>query len=590
MPIPLPSNLSAAQQRILNEASIVKETGRDLDVSYRGQTYKVRPMANQETGFAVLDALSGNVGAQRAVNPEVQNLLTSGQYRDIPAGTPLTAEAIKATPVFNPNIGPQINYGTAPIEGRVLGSQVDVSKQLSVPDYPAVPIVTPASETLEQFKARLTKGGATPTPTPAPLASLPAPTATPQFAETPGERSVQALIERLQGLTTRQVAEPGRRLAEEQAAGLPGLETTQRDLQNQLNALQGEARAIPLSSAGPGQTAPMLGAQQRELLTQNAIKTLGVAAALDATQGLLASAKDKVDRAIRAEFGPIEAEIQALTNNVNLILKSPDYTRAEKNQALQIELLQNQRKEAVADAKAEKAEIYKTYLDVAKTGLAPADVLEQIRSSSDKFSAVELAAPYLGADDTQVVDVGGRKKLINTKTGETVKDLGVSSVAAKPATQAQQTVAGYTARIEQANPTLKNLEGAISGMNIVSYEAQRRLPSALQSANMQQYMQAARNFINAVLRRESGAVISPTEFSDARQQYLPSPGDTADTLIQKELTRRIVYENFKKSAGTAYTSVDELLGGITGVGEEEVYVTPEGVEYVKGEDGLYYPR
>ena len=168
---------------------------------------------------------------------------------------------------------------------------------------------------------------------------------------------------------------------------------------------------------------------------------------------------------------------------------------------------------------------------------------------------------------------------------------GRKLVVEKPPTQAQSTVAGYAARLEQAEPTLNTLENDISGMNFLSYEAQIRAPATFQSAKIQQYMQASRNFINANLRRESGAVISPSEFSEARKQYLPQPGDTAETLTQKELNRKLVFQNLKRAAGTAFASVDELLSGISPRAEEsEVYTTPDGTEYAKGEDGLYYPK
>ena len=157
----------------------------------------------------------------------------------------------------------------------------------------------------------------------------------------------------------------------------------------------------------------------------------------------------------------------------------------------------------------------------------------------------------------------------------------LATVKAQPTpkvpTSAEQTVASYASRIEQSNPTLKSLTDSITGMNLLSFEAQIKLPAKLQSANVQQYMQAARNFINAVLRRESGAAISPEEFKEARQQYLPQPGDNPTTLGQKEMSRNIAYQTFKNAAGTAYQPLDELLGaqggGVSGQ-------TSSGLKYI----------
>lgn len=141
----------------------------------------------------------------------------------------------------------------------------------------------------------------------------------------------------------------------------------------------------------------------------------------------------------------------------------------------------------------------------------------------------------------------------------TMKTEAFGKIPTKPATQAEQIVAGYAARLEQSNPILSNLENDITKMNILSYESQIRLPATFQTNKIQQYMQAARNFINANLRRESGAVISPTEFSEARKQYLPQPGDSKETLNQKRANRGLVYNSLKRAAGSAYQSVDELL-------------------------------
>jgi len=132
----------------------------------------------------------------------------------------------------------------------------------------------------------------------------------------------------------------------------------------------------------------------------------------------------------------------------------------------------------------------------------------------------------------------------------------------KPPTAAQSTLAGYAARVEQSNPQLSGLEQTITAMNPVSFEAQlwADRPS-LQSKEVQQYMQASRNFINAVLRRESGAVISKEEFATARSQYLPVPGDLPETLQMKRANRALVHHTYRQGAGKAYQSLDDALAG-----------------------------
>lgn len=69
------------------------------------------------------------------------------------------------------------------------------------------------------------------------------------------------------------------------------------------------------------------------------------------------------------------------------------------------------------------------------------------------------------------------------------------------------------------------------------------------SANAQQLDQAERNFVNAVLRKESGAVINPDEFNNARKQYFPQPGDSAAVIKQKAENRRQAIQGLTAGAG-----------------------------------------
>jgi hypothetical protein len=63
--------------------------------------------------------------------------------------------------------------------------------------------------------------------------------------------------------------------------------------------------------------------------------------------------------------------------------------------------------------------------------------------------------------------------------------------------------------------------------------------------------QAQRNFVNAVLRQESGAVISPSEFENAQKQYFPQPGDSAKVRDQKRQNRQSAIEGFRVMSGPA---------------------------------------
>lgn len=72
------------------------------------------------------------------------------------------------------------------------------------------------------------------------------------------------------------------------------------------------------------------------------------------------------------------------------------------------------------------------------------------------------------------------------------------------------------------------------------------------------YRQAQREFVNAVLRKESGAAIGQSEFQSAAQQYFPVPGDTPAILQQKRAARQAAIEGLKHQSQGAY---QEWFGG-----------------------------
>jgi len=73
-------------------------------------------------------------------------------------------------------------------------------------------------------------------------------------------------------------------------------------------------------------------------------------------------------------------------------------------------------------------------------------------------------------------------------------------------------------------------------------------PNFLKSNDRQQFEQAQRNFVNAVLRQESGAVIADSEFDNAAKQYFPATWDTEDTIEQKRANREQVIQNMYRSS------------------------------------------
>jgi hypothetical protein len=120
---------------------------------------------------------------------------------------------------------------------------------------------------------------------------------------------------------------------------------------------------------------------------------------------------------------------------------------------------------------------------------------------------------------------------------------------AKPLSDTQARAFGYAQRIGQAEQIFSKLEPMITSLSTFQLATQRTIPNALKEGVMQEQEQAERNFVNAVLRRESGAVISDQEFDNAKKQYFPQPGDTAKVLAQKKQNRVTVYQNLMREGG-----------------------------------------
>jgi hypothetical protein len=149
------------------------------------------------------------------------------------------------------------------------------------------------------------------------------------------------------------------------------------------------------------------------------------------------------------------------------------------------------------------------------------------------------------------VDASGQKTLSAIPGGPADK-------AANP-TKEQSDAYTYSTRMESADKILNDLEGKYDpfSINIKTSGKTALIPGGQTAANKfllspkdQQAEQAQRNFINAVLRRESGATIQPYEFESANMQYFPQPGDSAEVLAQKRANRREAIEGLKKASGS----------------------------------------
>ena len=143
----------------------------------------------------------------------------------------------------------------------------------------------------------------------------------------------------------------------------------------------------------------------------------------------------------------------------------------------------------------------------------------------------------------------------------------------KPLTESQGKAVGFGARAIVANQIATDLEnkgvtnvgktrtvvgGIVGTAPLVGEKLEQGVKSAFNilpefaggpSAEQQQVDQARRNFISAVLRKESGAVIGPVEYANEERKYFPQLGDDEKTIKQKQEARDLAIEALKAEAG-----------------------------------------
>lgn len=81
-----------------------------------------------------------------------------------------------------------------------------------------------------------------------------------------------------------------------------------------------------------------------------------------------------------------------------------------------------------------------------------------------------------------------------------------------------------------------------------------------QSPQQQQVEQAQRDFVNSVLRRESGAAISDSEFDSARKQYFPQINDSPEVIEQKRKNRELATRGMLAEVPNASQRVGQVIG------------------------------
>lgn len=199
-----------------------------------------------------------------------------------------------------------------------------------------------------------------------------------------------------------------------------------------------------------------------------------------------------------------------------------------------------------------------------KIGVSPSNIVSAYRSAkaiSDAAKAKE-AAKNAGAPKIQTINgvdmQWDGKKWIVPDTG-TLNSSGLSiQPGTKPMGKADFVSAGFANRGKESSSILSDVEENNTGVVRGLFSGfQGNAGNRLKTTERQQYEQAQRNFLTAVLRKESGASISPDEQANGNMQYFAQPGDDNETILQKQRNRIDSLNSLIGSAGQAYGDVYE---------------------------------
>jgi hypothetical protein len=170
----------------------------------------------------------------------------------------------------------------------------------------------------------------------------------------------------------------------------------------------------------------------------------------------------------------------------------------------------------------------------------------------------------------QVVEREDGTFLVNTRTGQArpvTGQQGQPLVGGKPMTETQSNATAFGMRAVEANKILKDIEqsgttttggirnvvsGTLGAIPLVGENLESKSYSALNflsSADQQKTDQARRNFVTAILRKESGAAISPSEFANEEKKYFPQIGDSNKVIKQKQEARDLAIKALEVQAG-----------------------------------------
>jgi hypothetical protein len=135
---------------------------------------------------------------------------------------------------------------------------------------------------------------------------------------------------------------------------------------------------------------------------------------------------------------------------------------------------------------------------------------------------------------------------------------------AKPPTEAQSKDLGFYTRGSEALKNLQPYEKALASAPQAVAGSVPIVGNALVSKEYQLGQQAGREFLAAMLRKDSGGAITKEEEQNYGRMYLPQPGDAPEVMEQKRVARSRAMEAIKLGLGPQEVLLQSLPQNVRG--------------------------
>lgn len=313
---------------------------------------------------------------------------------------------------------------------------------------------------------------------------------------------------------------PAAQLAEEQKAGLPQFQQQLNDINGQIKQFQVQQLKNQEQALNSGTTLSQAAGEAQRIARSDAIHAMSLAAISQTLQGNIALAQQTADKAVEAQFGPVQDQLDYLGKAIDMNYQ--DLSREDKKKADQQKLALDERQRLLDEQKANKTSVQNIAMEAANN-YADASTINNILKTTDVNSAIIAAGKFL---------VDPAKTLAEQKTRMEIEKLKQDIANGEPITGEFAPVINGAANLvgaDKAKTTKTAIAAAIANKDYSTAYAQvaNNVEDSLTGTNKTKFADA---------RTDIGVM---SGMRTAIQNYVNAGGDlgflkgTADTIAKK---------------------------------------------------------